>query len=342
MIKKIVLIEWVNGDGMAQEIHLGICENGYDVQLQTPDQPIPEGTDLLLSYGPYGSLFQIVQKLKAFPHHKRPLYMHWDTEGMPDFRMPGPLIQSISGLRSWYTQRLDEKSGLRKIPFLSFLDKRMHRFRYFGDYHRAYRQGWLDALFEYSLIYTEAHRRCGLPAIYMPWGTAAVDYVEMDVKRDIDVVWLGKPRSRRRNLMIADLRTQLTRQGYSMLIFDGVERPYIFGRERSELLNRTKVTLNLLPYWDFNNFPFKFHLAAGNRSLVVSEAFLRHNPEYIPGFHYVETPAAQLLETIKYYLHHEDERSQIAQNAFELATQQMTMANNLQILLKYAESRIPS
>lgn len=65
-----------------------------------------------------------------------------------------------------------------------------------------------------------------------------------------------------------------------MYVVDNVENPFVFGEERLRLLNRLTITLNLLPTWYDHAFPYRFHLAAPNRSLVVSEPIPPHCPRY--------------------------------------------------------------
>ena len=115
------------------------------------------------------------------------------------------------------------------------------------------------------------HRACGVPALHVPWGTPQRWRAAEDLPRDIDVLWLGKPRTRRRAHALARLHRGLAQHGVRMVVADGVERPLVYGRERATLLSRAKMTLNVLPTWHDNNFVFRFHLAAPYGSLVVSD-----------------------------------------------------------------------
>ena len=121
-----------------------------------------------------------------------------------------------------------------------------------------------------------------------------------------------------------------------MFMADGVERPFIFGEERTRLLNRAKITLNLKTRWYNSGFAFRFHTVAGNRSLVVSEPFRTHVSRYQAGVHYAVAPPEQLAETILYYLDHESERRALAENAYQLATTELSLGNSVRQLMQLA------
>lgn len=79
-------------------------------------------------------------------------------------------------------------------------------------------------------------------------------------------------------------------------------------------------------------------MAAGNRSLVVSEPTLPHNPIYRAGEHYVAAPPDELVDAILFYLVHEAERCRIAENALSLVTTRMTMRQSVQALVDAIQS----
>ncbi len=108
------------------------------------------------------------------------------------------------------------------------------------------------------------------------------------------------------------------RCGVQMLRIDGERHPYVFGDERTVLLNRTKVVLNLLrAEWDNN--AMRFHLAALNRALVVTEPMVDQKT-FVPGVHLVEVPVEEIPDRILHYLAHEDERQAITEQAYQLIT----------------------
>ena len=147
---------------------------------------------------------------------------------------------------------------------------------------------------------------------------------------------MGGLNSRRRNRLLAKLCPELTRRGMSVHLADGLNNPFIFGDERIEFLNRSKITLNLTRTWYDDNFS-RFAIAAPNSSLVISEPMLPHSPRVIPGVHYVEAPIEQLADQIEHYLAHEDERQKIAENAFALFTEELSFSKSIADIMAAAE-----
>jgi hypothetical protein len=228
-------------------------------------------------------------------------------------------------------------SNLKPVRWIR---QRMFRYRYVGDNQYAYRKGWLDLLVEASQVYAKLDYAHGIPAVFVPWGTCSQWHADLKLERDIDVLWFGKRRTKRRSDLIDSIRRELQAQGVKMMVVDGVERPYIFGEERTEILNRTKITINLLTQPYEYVCPFRFHVVAGNRCMVISEPEPNHHPACIPGKHLITSHADEMVEKILYYLSHEDERKQIAENAYQLVTQELTLANSLRSILRLAEDKV--
>jgi hypothetical protein len=198
--------------------------------------------------------------------------------------------------------------------------------------------GWLDALAETSLLFTQYHQEHGLPAYYVPWGTSANHYKTLHLDRDIDVLWMGKRRTRKRSIHIDKVRRDLQLHGFNMYVVDGIENPFVFDEERTRLINRSRITLNVHSNRHDNSFHMRFHMVAGNGSMVVSENLLPHYVEYLPGVHYAAAELDNLSNSVRYYLENEEERAQIAHNAFQLVTGEMTMANSLRKIIELAHT----
>lgn len=333
----IAVVNWTNDDGIAKVICKELVNLGHRVTCFRFDQPIPPEAEVVFSFAPYGRFLQIPAQLEKLPRHKRPVFIHWNTENPPDPRVPWMITRLISSCRSWIDRLNDSDKGwLRSLvnnPPLAWAQRRMHKFRYVGDYHYAYQKGWIDLFVESSEIYAQYHNQHGLPTMVAPWGTAPGWYDDLNLNRDIDVLWFGTRRTRRRSKLLDQVRSQLAAHGVQMYVADNVENPFIYNDERTQILNRAKITLNLLPTWYDNAFPYRFHIAAGNGSLVVSEPILPHCAKYRAGQHYVSTPVERLTETILYYLAHEQERLQITNNAYELVTTEMTFENSVKIIM---------
>jgi len=297
---------------------------------------IPETAEVVFSFGPYGKFLTIPRQLAKMPPDQKPIFVHWNTEGIPDLRIPWKIMSSIAGWRSWLGRVQDSRNGSARIPgtkrLFSLMESRMLRFRYLGDYYYARRRGWLDIFADTSEIYAEIHRRHGLPTIVAHWGATAQWYKDLGLERDIDVLWMGTRGTKRRSIILDRVRSELEGSGIRMHVADGKENPFIFDDERIYYLNRSKITLNITRTWYDDNFS-RIALAAPNRSLIVSEPVLPHCPSFIAGTHYVSVPVEKLAETILYYLDHEEERLRIVENAYHLVTTKLAFRESIKSIM---------
>lgn len=326
---RVAVVRWDPSDGLAEAIGIALQAIGQQPVFFPFDGAVPDEVDVVLTFAPYNRLLQIPQQLAQRPAGRRPAYIHWNTEGLPDLGLPWPAMRALGGLRSWIG-RLSAAPAWARL--LGPLDQRMQRFRFAGDYYYAHRRGWLPVLADSSAVYTRFHNQHGLPTEHVPWGSTRLWYEDLGLERDIDVLWMGKRSSTRRSRLIDQLKEDLTRRGLVFYIADDVERPFIFGRERTRFLNRAKITLNLTRTWYDDNL-LRFAITAPNRTLNVSETLLPHCPQYVPGQHYVSAPRDQLADTIAYYVQHADEREHIVQNAYALSTETLTLRRSVAAVL---------
>jgi Glycosyl transferases group 1 len=341
MSKRVAIAEWISGDQTANEICSELTSLGYQPEPFLAGDAVPKGSDIVFTYGPFGPWLQIPQQIAAMPKVKRPTLVHYSYENPPDPRIPWPLVWAVGTFRSWIGRLSASESDAarafaRNIPSL-WGKRSLARFRYVGDYCYAYRQGGADLYVSYSQIYARLFAWHGLPAIFVPWGTAPDQHADLNLERDIDVLWLGIQRNHRRRRTIRLVREGLEACGKHLYCADGQENPMIFHEARTRLLNRTKIVLNVehVPFGDAL-IP-RFHLAAGNRCLVVSEPEPPHYPAIVAGKHYVAVQRENLVDTILYYLEHEDERRQIAENAYRLVTTDLTFHNTIKGTMEAVE-----
>lgn len=337
----IAVIQWSEDDDIARAIHFELAALGYRPRCFRAGTPLPAGAEIVFSFAPYGKFFPLVKELERMPARERPLLVHWNTEGVPDLRLPWAFTRVVAGGRAWLDRtrhRITEwmSNGSGKSPPLSFLDRRMLRFRYVGDYYDAYRRGILTVLADSSVIYTQMHNSHGLPTLFAPWGSSPTWYEELGTERDIDVLWMGNLDSRRRRRLIDNVRNELQKYGVDVYMADNIENPFIFGEQRIRILNRAKITLNVTRTWFDDNFS-RFALATPNRSLVVSEQMLPHCPAYQPGYHYVAATPEKLAQAVLHYLEHPVERERIVENAYCLATTRLTFNNTIGQIMREVE-----
>jgi hypothetical protein len=336
---QIALVRWFKQDGMAEAIRHELVELGHEVSGVMVGETIPAGVDYVLTFGPFGEFLQVPRQLAQSSSGERPQLIHWSTEGMPDLRLPWAVLGVAAAGRSW-VGRMAQSSraavrGLARLPGVRWLNQRGMRYRFVGDYVYSQQQGWFQVFAEISEIYARRYRAKGLPAVVAPWGATPLWAANLNLPRDIDVLWMGKRASRRRSERLDRVRAELRRHNIEMYVADGVDRPFIFGKQRTEILNRAKITLNLIRTWHDDNF-VRFAVTAPNRSMIVSEPLLPHCPSYEPGRHYITATPETLAETIRYYIEHETERHQIAEAAHELVTTKLTLKNSLDTIVRAA------
>jgi len=323
-------------DGISEVISDELSALGYQTVHFKIGSLIPEKAEVVFSFGPYGKFLTIPRQLAKMPPEKKPIFVHWNTEGIPDLRIPWKLMNWVSAWFSWFARVQNSQNGSVTIPgterLTSLVESRMSRFRYVGDYYYALRRGWLDIFADTSAIYADIHRRHGLQTIVAPWGATSRWYKDLGLKRDIDVLWMGTRGTKRRSLLLDQVRSELESYGIRMHFADGKENPFIFGDERIYYLNRSKITLNLTRTWYDDNFS-RFALAAPNRSLIVSELVLPHCPSFVAGIHYVSAPVEKLAKTIRYYLDHEEERLHIVENAYQLVTTKLVFRESIKSIM---------
>ena len=327
---RVAVVQWVPDDGMAEAIHAALTTLGHAATLVPWDRPLPLDAQVVFSQGPYGHFLEVPTQLGLRPAHKRPVLVHWNDEGLPDLRLPWPVMRAIGGVRSWLGRLPRSASpaarALAQTAPVRWVNGRMHRFSYLGDYHYAYAQGWLTLLVDFSEIYADLHSQHGLPTLAVPWGSMPGWYADLELERDIDVLWMGARAGRRRSGLLDQVRAELRALGVEMYMADNEEHPFIFGEERTRMLNRAKITLNLTRTWYDDNF-LRFPIVMPNRSLVVSEPLRAHCPEYIAGTHYVAAPIPDLARTIHHYVQHAAERRRIVEQAYQLVTTTLTLEN---------------
>lgn len=341
VIKKVAVLTWRSGDGIGEMLCHELERLNHSPLPFACGSPIPRAADVLLSFGPYGQLLPVWRQAAQSPAGGRPVVVHWNTEGMPDLRLPVPLMRWLSLLRSRLGLLADVMPEQHRVPhwlrrlLQALIRDRMSRFCYTGDYDYAYRRGWLHVLADTSAVYMRLRTSFGLPTLYAPWGGTSTWYADLKLNRDIDVLWMGRRGSIRRSRLLDRIRSELQKCGVRMHVADNVENPFIFNAVRTEYLNRAKITLNLTRTWYDDNYS-RFALAASNRSLIVSEPALPHCPEFEVGTHYVAAPISRLAESILYYLQHEKERERIVEQAYQLVTTKLQFRHSLKRMLEGA------
>jgi hypothetical protein len=317
----------------------GLEQSGAKVQLLTRSKPwdIP-GCDVLIALGPMHSMAWAIARLAAFGSVLPPLAV-WFTEQVPAPWWPTAATRAAAEAR-YALERAVYQAGLGQRLLRDGLGRAAHvagRLRAIGELLALRRSGVLRVV----CAFTESTRRAlaqhGLPSIVLPMGYHPTFGAPLALERDIDVIFLGSTRDRRRGPLVEHLHDELTRRGISFVVRDGSRgRGYAFGAERTELVNRSKIMLNLMRQpWD--DAVFRMLLAAPNGAMLLSENIVPTGfGPFRPGEHFAMAPIGDLVRALEHFLVHREEREQIARAARQLTMSELTMANMAGLLLHHA------
>jgi hypothetical protein len=309
--------------------HFGCRTTSFSAKSQ-----LPQGLDLVIAVGPFGSLTPITNQLADYPISRRPKFLLWMTEQLPNPALPEWIRYPVSAARSyvdWLSYRRNEQNQWIEDHRFSRLTSKAYRFRYYGDLFRLKKANILTVLAVGSDWIANYLRVRGLEPVVAYIGSHPSWGEDLGIERDIPVVWIGKFVSSRRRHVFELIRTELRQRGVELKVIDGIENPPVFGHERTVLLNRTKIVLNILrEKWD--NHSLRYFLAAQNGALIVTEPTLPHTPFQV-GKHLVRAEIDHIVDTMMYYLNHEDERLQISKQAYQLVSTELTMKNSVERII---------
>jgi glycosyltransferase involved in cell wall biosynthesis len=184
-----------------------------------------------------------------------------------------------------------------------------------------------DGLLDHVLVSVASRKmflaQYGVSSEFVPVGFAPEFGSALpNIERDVDVLFLGYVTERRRDLL-ASLQSQLRRHGRKIHV---VERN-CYGDERTRLLNRSKIVLNLQRFpWEFPII--RLLMAMGCKTLVVSERASDPGP-FVEDKHVILRNVSDLGEALVTYLANDEKRSLIVDEAHAYVTTEFTLANLL-------------
>lgn len=259
--------------------------------------------------------FPVVRRqLLSCPRRDRPFVVVWHFEPLPPPR--------ASGL-PWPRLHLRELAKiLLRDPratdvYTNYLLLRRLAVKSFPDLLLVSTMGRCEFLVERGIL---AH--------WVPLGYNPTLGRDLGLPRDIDAVFLGALKVPRRRRAVKRLR----RCGINLLAAGDWFDPACWGEERTRLLNRSKIFVNI------QRFPGQFSgarltLGMANRALVVSEPMVNPAP-FVSGKHYVTAKIEEMPEVVDYYLRHEDERERIASEGHRFVVQELTTARSVSRILE--------
>lgn len=192
--------------------------------------------------------------------------------------------------------------------------------RYIG---RLWNRGLLDKILVSLGTRRSFLRSMGIESKLMPFGYHHAWGRPIAGKtKDIDVLYIGSSTPRRRPMLEA-INKLLETNGFQLTIIEGG----CHGEERTELLNRSKVFLQLRQYpWELPR-P-RMMMAMACKTLFATESFHDTQP-FRPKRHFVMAAPESLAETLVEYLCDDARRLEIVERSFNFVTQELAIGNVL-------------
>jgi len=324
----------------SSQLHLlqgeAVEQLGYPHRFFNFDEPIPENTRIVMLTGPYGTLSPLVDQLMEYPPERRPVLVYWFEESL-EMRYQG-------GVRRWLERACSELhrnhqdgrgNRLHRVVPRSISSKG-NRLGFLGDILWLHQNGLLDVLALCSSVYSEHLAQLGIDSIVVPRGYHPSYGSQLGLKRNISVVWLGKPRTRRRKRVIYWMREEMDKRGQVMRIYDGKENDFIFDDERTEMLSRTWFVLNTFFSGPTDELSLRYYLAAASGAIILTEPGSNRYP-FVPGKHLVERSIEHMPDTVMWYLEHPDMWRSISDNVISLMKNHLTLEQSFSTILAQAE-----
>ena len=298
-----------------------IQELGHPVSVAA-DGPLDlEPFDVVLLHGNPGYFPRLRRQLLRMPRQRRPLIAVLHAEPLPPPRS--------SGISRW--------TWLSRVEVAKIL---LWNWRATDIYSNAFklrrmmREGTIDLLFTTSSETLEYAREHGYECSQIPYGYHPTFGRLLDLDRDVDVLFLGDTRPPRRRQLL----DYLAEQGIEVTVRGSWHDPELWGENRTQFLNRTKIIVHLQRY------PGKlarkrFILAMANGVLVISEPAYLPAP-FVDGEHYISAPIEEMPAAIRHHLEHPDERDRIAAAGHRLVTEELVFSRSVEGMLEAIARRL--
>ena len=220
---------------------------------------------------------------------------------------------------------------MAKCPNQEFIEldapSRRIMMRRYMDLKHHLLEGWLNYVHVCGAQQKEFLANRGIPAKLTPFGYHPRIGENLGMERDIDVIFIGQAETARRKTILKALRGDLASKGLNLMtVGHGC-----YGKQRTELLNRAHISLNLVSVpCDFPGYRFLMSMGCG--ALVVSEPIYDSTP-YKAGEHFVQASVADLPDVIVHYLENKAEREKIVSSAHNFVTKELTIQSTIKHIM---------
>ena len=298
-------------------------ELGHHVTYSEDDPVDLSSCDVIVEFGNPGYFPKLRRQLLATPREKRPLVAVMYAEPLPAPR--------ASGLPRWSSLNVAE---IGKIL--------LHDWRATDIYTNAYnlrrfiREGSIDLLFTTGAEQHEYANEQGYENWEYQYGYHPSHGRLLGLERDVDVLFLGETRPRRRRKLLNRLR----QAGIDVTVRGSWHKTQkaLWGEDRVQFLNCTKLVVHLQRYPGKTGSK-RFVLALANGAMVVSEPAYRPEP-FVPGVHYAEAPIDEMPELIRHYLANPAERERIVAAGHRLVTEELKFHDIMESVVSTIRGRL--
>lgn len=264
-----------------------------------------------------------LDRIRPLPRGQRPFVVLWWSELLPFPREAGIRLQPLT---------------LREIAKIVLRDRRITDAHSNARHLRRIAPEGIIDLFTVTSRTLQAYlTQEGIASELIPVGYHPIFGDRLDLERDIDVLFLGDLRLRRRKRMLR----RLERDGLHVETIGSYSDPKYWGEGRTHVLNRAKISLNLPRHPGLMAEGPRWPSTMATGALLLSEPVYLPEP-YVPGKHYVEAPVDQMAETARRYLEDEEARRRITDEAYRFMTEEHTLKRSFARLLALAAQRIAS
>jgi hypothetical protein len=181
----------------------------------------------------------------------------------------------------------------------------------------------LDYVFASTIPRVKTLKNNGIDAEFVPVGYHHSWGEKLSLERDIDVLFIGSFKSKRRRSMLKDLDKKLSAKGIKLQIVN----KGCYGKERTILLNRTKIVIDLPKHtWEMPGMRLLMSISCG--AMVISE-YTEDTAPYKHGVHFVQAKTKELPDVICHYIKNENQRQPIVDSAYKFVTQELTLKKSL-------------
>jgi hypothetical protein len=203
-------------------------------------------------------------------------------------------------------------------------------------FRRNFQRPWIDLVLVGTHSKQRLLKKADINATMVRLGHHPGWGYDMSLERDVDVVFLGHIHRKkgRRADVLKSVKERLGANGYELMIVN----KGCFGRERTRLLNRAKILLDVVRMpWEIPGIRLLMAMSCG--AMVISTGFRGDPAPYKLNTHLVDADPEQLAETVIRYLKNDSERCKIAKQAQRFVTEQLTLQSSLQTILNTVAGR---